>query len=97
VAQTPNKIGSAATTAAAKTSEMILGGDCGSDLKMWWISGSAAYRRGASGTVRGTLVSRETARSKTLLLYGVEEPNEPMTIEAVIGSDAVRNWWGRSL
>jgi len=38
-----------------------------------------------------------TARSNALLLYGAEDPNDPMTIEATIGFSDVRNWWGRSL
>ena len=36
----PSKMGRAAITAAAKTNVMIFGGLVGSDLKMWWISGS---------------------------------------------------------
>jgi len=38
--QTRNKAGMHASTAAAKTSVMILDGDLGSARKMWWISGS---------------------------------------------------------
>ena len=36
----PSKMGRAAITAAAKTNVMTFGGLVGSDLKMWWISGS---------------------------------------------------------
>ena len=43
------------------------------------------------------MTSRVTARSKTFCLYGVDEPNAPMTMEAGMGFEAVRNWWGRSL
>ena len=45
----------------------------------------------------GTFSSRDTLRSKTLLLYGLEVPNDPMTMDAWIGFDEVRNWIGRSL
>lgn len=37
------------------------------------------------------LVSRVTLRSNTLLLYGLDEPNDPMTMEAAIGFSAVKN------
>lgn len=36
----PSKTGRAAMTAAANTRVMIFGGLLGSDLNMWWISGS---------------------------------------------------------
>lgn len=42
VSQTMSRAGRAATTAAAKTSVIILGGERGSSRKMWWISFSAA-------------------------------------------------------
>jgi hypothetical protein len=75
---------------------MILGGDFGSERKMWWISFSAAYRSGFAGIASGTLGSRVTLISNALLLNGVEEPKDPMTIDAAIGFDEVRNWNGRS-
>lgn len=68
VAQRMNSAGSAAATAAAKTKEMIFGGERGSSRKMWWISFSAAYRRGVSGITSGMLGSRVMLRSKTLAL-----------------------------
>jgi hypothetical protein len=67
-AQIRKSAGSAAATKAENTRLMILGGDCGSSRKMWWISLSAAWRVGFAGRASGTLGSRVTWRSKALAL-----------------------------
>ena len=94
---TTTKVGSAATTAPANTMVIIFGGLFGSDLKMWWISGSFPYRRGLSTDEGGAEGSTSIFRSKAWLLYGFDEPNEPMTRDALKVCDLDANWTGKSL
>lgn len=94
---TMSKVGSATTTAPANIMVIIFGGLCGSDLKMWWISGSFPYRRGLSTDEGGAEGSSSIFRSKAWLLYGFDEPKEAMTRDALKVCDLDANWTGKSL
>jgi len=72
-------------TASAKKAEMTTGGDVGSSLKMWLISGRFPYRTGESGIENGALGSRTTLSEKALLLYGADDPKEAIISSAEIG------------
>ena len=88
--------GIAAMTAAEKTSVIIFGGLLGSDLKVWCILGSLPYLRGFSRDAGGVFPSKVNANSNAWLLYGLEEPNDPMTIEAERGAEERSNCVGMS-
>lgn len=92
-----SKDGSAAITAPAKTIVIIFGGLFGSDLKVWWISGSFPYRRGLSTDLGGDEGSNSIFRSNAWLLYGFDEPKEAMTSDALKVWDLDENWTGKSL
>lgn len=78
-----------------KNSDITVGGDLGSLLKMWWISGFAVYRSGA-GELADIEGSGWMVRRKASLLYGAEEPKEAIVIVARTGDEDERNWWGIS-
>ena len=92
----PSKTGKAPSTNTVKTKDMILGGLFGSALNIWWISESLPYRKGFSDFGAGTFGSVWIARSKALLLYGLEVPNDAIMREAESRSDVVRSCVGMS-
>lgn len=63
---------------------------------MWWISGLLAYRSADGGEVGGAAASVSILRLKTCLSKGVEDPNDPKTMEALRGLLLVDSWYGRS-
>ena len=92
----PNTIGSVVIAAIVKNNTMTMFGLLGSALKIWWISGNLPYLKGFSPCVGGALGSSAMAKENAGELYPVDEPKEPITMEAESEEELRRNWVGRS-
>jgi hypothetical protein len=82
---------------STKTALMKVGGERGSSRNLWWISGLLVYRSGGVAAVGALFWSCWILSVKASWLYGLDEPKEPMTIDALSGFALVRNWMGKSL
>lgn len=79
-----------------KTSGMTVGGYLACSLKMWWIWGCLAYRRGADTAGGGVLASCLISTSKASAMMPWAEPKEPMTTVAWMGFEDAKKGVGIS-
>lgn len=79
-----------------KNRGMTVGGYLACSLKMWWIWGCLAYRRGADTAGGGVLASCLISTSKASAMIPWAEPKEPMTTVAWTGFEEAKNGVGIS-
>lgn len=79
-----------------KNSGMTVGGYLACSLKMWWIWGCLAYRRGADTAGGGVFASCLISISKASARIPWAEPKEPMTTVAWMGFEDAKNGVGIS-